>query len=233
VRIKNTPFQVVGVLQAKGQSPTGQDYDDGAFVPVTTFQSKIQGGLQKYLNGTIFVSALSASDTARAQTAVTNLLRDRHRVPNGTDDDFSIRNLTEIAGAQQEGTKTMTTLLLSIALVSLLVGGIGIMNIMLVSVTERTREIGVRMAVGAKPHHILAQFLVEALTLSLLGGLLGVAIGVAGGARLASTFGWPILVRPDIVVVSVVFSGLVGVGFGLYPARKASLLDPIEALRYE
>jgi putative ABC transport system permease protein len=233
VRIKNTPFQVVGVLQAKGQSPTGQDYDDGAFVPVTTFQSKIQGGLQKYLNGTIFVSALSAADTARAQTAVTNLLRDRHRVPNGTDDDFSIRNLTEIAGAQQEGTKTMTTLLLSIALVSLLVGGIGIMNIMLVSVTERTREIGVRMAVGAKPHHILAQFLVEALTLSLLGGLLGVAIGVAGGARLASTFGWPILVRPDIVVVSVVFSGLVGVGFGLYPARKASLLDPIEALRYE
>jgi putative ABC transport system permease protein len=233
VRIKNTPFQVVGVLQAKGQSPTGQDYDDGAFVPVTTFQSKIQGGLQKYLNGTIFVSALSAADTTRAQTAVTNLLRDRHRIPNGTDDDFSIRNLTEIAGAQQEGTKTMTTLLASIALVSLLVGGIGIMNIMLVSVTERTREIGVRMAVGAKPHHILAQFLVEALTLSLLGGLIGVAIGVAGGARLASTFGWPMLVRPDIVVVSVVFSALVGVGFGLYPARKASLLDPIEALRYE
>jgi putative ABC transport system permease protein len=233
VRIKNTPFQVVGVLQAKGQSPTGQDYDDGAFVPVTTFQTKIQGGLQKYLSGTIFVSALSASDTARAQTAVTNLLRDRHRIPNGTDDDFSIRNLTEIAGAQQEGTKTMTTLLASIALVSLLVGGIGIMNIMLVSVTERTREIGVRMAVGAKPHHILAQFLVEALTLSVLGGLLGVAIGVAGGARLASTFGWPMLVRPDIVIVSVVFSALVGVGFGLYPARKASLLDPIEALRYE
>jgi putative ABC transport system permease protein len=233
VRIKNTPFQVVGVLQAKGQSPTGQDYDDGAFVPVTTFQSKIQGGLQKYLSGTIFVSAVSAADTSRAQGAVTALLRDRHRIPTGGDDDFSIRNLTEIAGAQQEGTKTMTTLLASIALVSLLVGGIGIMNIMLVSVTERTREIGVRMAVGAKPHHILAQFLVEALTLSLLGGLVGVGLGVAGGARLASTFGWPMLVRPDIVVVSVVFSALVGVCFGLYPARKASLLDPIEALRYE
>ena len=233
VRIKNTPFQVVGVLQSKGQSPTGQDYDDGAFVPVTTFQSKIQGGLQKYLSGTIFVSAVSAADTARAQTAVTNLLRDRHRIPTGGDDDFAIRNLTEIAGAQQEGTKTMTTLLASIALVSLLVGGIGIMNIMLVSVTERTREIGVRMAVGAKPHHILAQFLVEALTLSLLGGLVGVLLGIAGGARLASTFGWPMLVRPDIVVVSVVFSALVGVCFGLYPARKASLLDPIEALRYE
>jgi putative ABC transport system permease protein len=233
VRIKNTPFQVIGVLQPKGQSPTGQDYDDGAFVPVTTFQSKIQGGLQKYLNGTIFVSATSAADTTRAQTAVTNLLRDRHRIPNGADDDFSIRNLTEIAGAQQEGTKTMTTLLASIALVSLLVGGIGIMNIMLVSVTERTREIGVRMAVGAKPHHILAQFLVEALTLSLLGGLVGVAIGIAGGARLAATFGWPMLVRPDIVAISVIFSALVGVCFGLYPARKASLLDPIEALRYE
>jgi putative ABC transport system permease protein len=233
VRIKNTPFQVVGVLQAKGQSPTGQDYDDGAFVPVTTFQSKIQGGLQKFLSGTIFVSAVSAADTTRAQTAVTNLLRDRHRIPTGADDDFSIRNLTEIAGAQQEGTKTMTTLLASIAFVSLLVGGIGIMNIMLVSVTERTREIGVRMAVGAKPHHILAQFLVEALTLSLLGGLLGVAIGIGGGAWLAKSFNWPMLVRPDIVGVSVVFSALVGVCFGLYPARKASLLDPIEALRYE
>ena len=233
VRIKNTPFQVVGVLQAKGQSPTGQDYDDGAFVPVTTFQSKIQGGLQKFLNGTIFVSAVSAADTTRAQAAVTNLLRDRHRIPPGADDDFSIRNLTEIAGAQQEGTKTMTTLLASIAFVSLLVGGIGIMNIMLVSVTERTREIGVRMAVGAKPHHILAQFLVEALTLSLLGGLLGVAIGIGGGAWLARSFNWPMLVRPDIVSVAVVFSALVGVGFGLYPARKASLLDPIEALRYE
>jgi putative ABC transport system permease protein len=233
VRIKNTPFQVVGVLQAKGQSPTGQDYDDGAFVPVTTFQSKIQGGLQKYLSGTIFVSAVSAADTSRAQTAVTNLLRDRHRIPTGADDDFSIRNLTEIAGAQQEGTKTMTTLLASIAFVSLLVGGIGIMNIMLVSVTERTREIGVRMAVGAKPHHILAQFLVEALTLSLLGGLLGVAIGIGGGAWLAKSFNWPMLVQPDIVGISVVFSALVGVCFGLYPARKASLLDPIEALRYE
>jgi putative ABC transport system permease protein len=233
VRVKNTPFQVVGVLQPKGQSPTGQDYDDGAFVPVTTFQAKIQGGLQKFLSGTIFVSAISAADTSRAQDAVTALLRDRHHIAQAVDDDFSIRNLTEIAGAQQEGTKTMTTLLASIALVSLLVGGIGIMNIMLVSVTERTREIGVRMAVGAKPHHILAQFLVEALTLSVMGGLLGVAIGIGGGTWLAARFQWPMLVRPDIIVVSVVFSAMVGVGFGLYPARKASRLDPIEALRYE
>ncbi|HEX9296101.1 MAG TPA: ABC transporter permease [Polyangiaceae bacterium] len=233
VRIKNTPFQVIGVLQGKGQSPTGQDYDDGAFVPVTTFQAKIQGGLQKFLSGTIFVSALSAEETARAQTAITNLLRDRHNIRRGTDDDFSIRNLTEIAGAQQEGTETLTTLLASIALVSLLVGGIGIMNIMLVSVTERTREIGVRMAVGAKPHHIMAQFLVEALALSVMGGLIGVGIGIAAGARIAARFGWPILVRPDIVFISVAFSALVGIGFGLYPARKASRLDPIEALRYE
>ncbi len=233
VRIKNTPFQVIGVLQAKGQSPTGQDYDDGAFVPVTTFQAKIQGGLQKYLSGTIFVSAVSAEDTTRAQDAVTALLRDRHHIAQAVDDDFSIRNLAEIAGAQQEGTKTLTTLLASIAAVSLLVGGIGIMNIMLVSVTERTREIGVRMAVGAKPHHILSQFLVEALTLSVMGGIIGVVIGVVGGAKLAAKFGWPMLVRPDIVIISVAFSALVGVGFGLYPARKASRLDPIEALRYE
>jgi putative ABC transport system permease protein len=233
VRVKNTPFQVIGVLEAKGQSPTGQDYDDGAFVPVTTFQAKIQGGLQKFLSGTIFVSAISAADTSRAQDAVTALLRDRHHIAQAVDDDFSIRNLTEIAGAQQEGTKTMTTLLASIALVSLLVGGIGIMNIMLVSVTERTREIGVRMAVGAKPHHILAQFLVEALTLSVMGGLLGIAIGIGGGTWLAARFQWPMLVRPDIIVVSVLFSAMVGVGFGLYPARKASRLDPIEALRYE
>jgi putative ABC transport system permease protein len=233
IRIKNTPYQVIGVLQAKGQSPTGQDYDDAALVPLTTFQTKIQGGLQKFLSGTIFVSALSASDTTRAQNAITGLLRDRHHIRQTADDDFSIRNLTEIAGAQAEGTKTMTTLLASIALVSLLVGGIGIMNIMLVSVTERTREIGVRMAVGAKPHHIMSQFLVEALTLSVMGGLVGVGIGIGGGRWLATRFAWPILVRPDIILISVVFSALVGVGFGLYPARKASRLDPIEALRYE
>jgi putative ABC transport system permease protein len=233
VRIKNIPFQVVGVAGKKGQSPVGQDYDDAAFIPVTTFQSKIQGGLQKYLSGVIYVSSMSAADTARAQTGVAELLRDRHHIQPGADDDFSIRNLTEMASAQEEGTKTLTTLLASIAAVSLLVGGIGIMNIMLVSVTERTREIGLRMAVGAKPHQILAQFLVEALSLSVLGGIIGVVLGVSAGAKLASKFGWPMLVRPDIILVSVVFSALVGVGFGLYPARKASQLDPIEALRYE
>jgi putative ABC transport system permease protein len=233
VRIKNTPYEVVGVLVGKGQSPTGQDYDDGIYIPVKTFLTKVQGGLQKYLSGVIFVGAASEKDTARAESAITNLLRDRHRIGQGQDDDFSIRNLTEIAGAQQEGTRTLTTLLASIAAVSLLVGGIGIMNIMLVSVTERTREIGVRMAVGAKPHHILSQFLIEALTLSVMGGLLGIALGIGAGTRLSAQFGWPMLIRPDVVVISVVFSALVGVGFGLYPARKASRLDPIEALRYE
>jgi putative ABC transport system permease protein len=233
VRIKSIPFQVVGVLAKKGQSPGGQDYDDAVFVPQSTYQAKIQGGLQKYLAGVIFVGAISAEATARAQSEVTAILRDRHHVQPGMDDDFSIRNLTEMASAQQEGTRTLTTLLASIAAVSLLVGGIGIMNIMLVSVTERTREIGVRMAVGAKPRHILAQFLVEALTLAVAGGVIGVALGLLAAQRLASRFQWPMLVRPDIILIAVGFSALVGVGFGLYPARKASRLDPIEALRYE
>jgi len=233
VRIKSTPFEVVGVLAAKGQSLMGQDYDDGVYIPVHTFQTRIQNGLQKFLNGVVFVSAISLERTAIADLQVTNLLRDRHHVAPGADDDFSIRNLAEIAGAQQEGTRTLTTLLASIAAVSLLVGGIGIMNIMLVSVTERTREIGVRMAMGAKPHHILAQFLVEALALAVIGGFIGVAFGVGTGTLISSRFGWPMLLRLDVIVISVVFSAMVGVVFGLYPARKASRLDPIEALRYE
>jgi putative ABC transport system permease protein len=232
VRIKNIPFQVAGVLARKGQSPVGQDYDDAAFVPSTTFQAKVQGGLKNYLAGTIFVGAAS-NDTERAEHQLRGLLRDRHHLAAGADDDFSIRNLAEMASAQQEGTRTLTTLLASIAAVSLLVGGIGIMNIMLVSVTERTREIGIRMAVGATARDILLQFLAEALALAVLGGAVGVVLGVGTAWRLAASFGWPVLVRPDVIVVAVAFSGLVGVGFGLYPARKASLLDPIEALRFE
>ncbi|MFZ5890268.1 MAG: ABC transporter permease [Myxococcota bacterium] len=233
VRINNVPFEVIGVLAAKGQSAVGQDYDDTVLIPVSTFRAKIQGGLRSYLNGTIFIQATSSADLPRAQESVTALLRDRHRLAQGVDDDFSLRNLTEMASAQAQGTETMTTLLASIAFVSLLVGGIGIMNIMLVSVTERTREIGLRMAIGAKPHQILAQFLVEAFTLSSMGGALGVTIGVGTALYLASRFGWPLLIRPDIIVISVLFSALVGVGFGLYPAYKASRLDPIDALRYE
>jgi putative ABC transport system permease protein len=233
VRIKNFPFQIVGVASRKGQSVMGQDQDDVVFMPYTTFQAKIQGGLQKFIPGYLMVSAASADDVSRAEKQITNLLRDRHHIAIGADDDFSIRNLTEMASAQQDGVNTLTNLLASIAAVSLLVGGIGIMNIMLVSVTERTREIGIRMAVGARPRDVLAQFLVEALTLSFFGGLIGVLLGVFGAKWLAGRLGWPVLIRPDIIAIAVAFSGLVGVIFGLYPAHKASRLDPIDALRFE
>jgi putative ABC transport system permease protein len=234
VRIRNIPFQVVAVMDKKGQSPMGQDYDDGVCIPYTTFRSKIQGGSNVYItNGSIMAGASSATLTSRAQAQISNLLRDRHHLGQGADDDFSIRNLQEIASAQQEGAKTLGTLLFIVAAISLLVGGIGIMNIMLVSVTERTREIGVRMAVGAEPADILSQFLVEALSLSALGGLFGVAFGILGGQWAASKNHWSMLIRPDIVVISLGFSALVGIVFGLYPAYKASRLDPIDALRYE
>ena len=233
VRIKSMPFQVIGVLAKKGQSPMGQDYDDAVFIPVSTYGSKIQGGLSNFISGSIFVGASSPQATAKAEREVRSLLRDRHHLGPEVDDDFQVRNLTEIATAQQEGTKTLTALLASIAAVSLVVGGIGIMNIMLVSVSERTREIGVRMAVGAKPRHILAQFLAEALSLSILGGTAGALLGLLVASRLAAQFGWPMLIRPGIIVLALAFSGLVGVVFGLYPAQRASRLDPIEALRYE
>jgi putative ABC transport system permease protein len=233
VRVRNIPFVVVAVMERKGQSAQGQDYDDAVFMPYSTFSSKLQGGLRKYLSGVVFIGAISADMTARAEKDVASLLRDRHNLPPGQPDDFSVRNLSEIAEAQQEGTRTLTTLLASIAAVSLLVGGIGIMNIMLVSVTERTREVGLRMAIGARRRDILAQFLTEALVLSAIGGLLGVGLGLLIAQQLAARFGWQTLLRPDIILISVVFSGLVGVVFGLYPARKAASLDPIEALRFE
>jgi putative ABC transport system permease protein len=233
VQIKGVLFQVIGVAAVKGQSAQGQDYDDAVFIPSSTFMAKIQGGLMAYISGQIMVAAVASDATKRAQDEITALLRDRHRLRQGVDDDFSIRNLAELASAQQEGTKTMLTLLASVAAVSLLVGGIGIMNIMLVSVTERTREIGLRIAIGAKRRNILAQFLVESLVLSVVGGMLGIAAGVSFATSLAARFGWPVLIQPEIIVISVAFSAFVGVVFGLYPARKASLLDPIEALRYE
>ncbi len=233
VRIKNIPFEVIGVAGSKGQSAQGQDYDDTCFVPSSTFQAKIQGGLAAYISGSLVIAASSGAATTAAQTQITDLLRERHHIRAGADDDFSIRNLAELASAQQEGTKTMTSLLASVAAVSLLVGGIGIMNIMLVSVTERTREIGIRLAVGAQSRHILTQFLMEAMALSIGGGLLGVGIGAFASMRIADSFGWPVLIQPNIVAIAVAFSAAVGIVFGLYPARKASRLDPIQALRFE
>ncbi|HXX65921.1 MAG TPA: ABC transporter permease [Polyangiaceae bacterium] len=233
IRVGSTPFSVVGVATAKGQSSSGQDYDDAAFIPISTYEHKIQGSLNNYLQGVIYVEATSAADVDRAQKDITALLRDRHHLSPRDDDDFSIRNMSEIAGARQQGTETMTMLLASVAAVSLLVGGIGIMNIMLVSVTERTREIGLRMALGAKPLNILTQFLIEALTLAMAGGALGIGVGLGIAQALAHRFGWPMLVQPDVIVLSVLFSASVGIVFGLYPARKASQLDPIDALRYE
>jgi putative ABC transport system permease protein len=234
VRINKTPFTVVGVTARKGQSPNGQDYDNTAFIPSTSFLRSVQAqSLGAYISGVVFVQAASSSQTEQAQSEVTQLLRERHRLAEGEANDFDVRSLAELANGQQQSTQTLSLLLASIAAVSLVVGGIGIMNIMLVSVTERTREIGVRVALGARPRDILAQFLVEALTLSMLGGLLGAAAGVGVAKVLAAQFQWPMLVRPDVVVLALGFSALVGVGFGLYPARKASLLDPIDALRYE
>ncbi|HJZ88321.1 MAG TPA: ABC transporter permease [Polyangia bacterium] len=234
IRIKNVPFQVLGILERKGQSPSGYDFDDQVFIPISTFQRQIAGGLHNYINkGAIYVAANPSFGTTRAQADIESLLRERHHLAADAEPDFLIKNLDEIAKAKQESTETLTTFLAGIAAVSLLVGGIGIMNIMLVSVTERTREIGLRMAVGAQPRDILLQFLVEAVSLSALGGVLGIAVGLGAAQRLAARFQWPVKVQPELLVVAVGFSALVGIVFGVYPARKAAQLDPIDALRYE
>jgi putative ABC transport system permease protein len=233
IRLNNVPFEIIGVAESKGQSPWGSDNDDVVFIPSTTFRAKLQGDLHQFINGSIQVSAVSKDKTDDAQAQIEELLRRQHKIREGEPDDFQVRNLAEMAQGQTEGAETMNSLLAGIALVSLLVGGIGIMNIMLVSVTERTREIGLRMAIGAKPRNILVQFMVEAIALSVLGGLLGVGAGLGAAKYLSSKFDWPMLVQPDVVAIAVVFSGVVGIGFGLYPAYKASRLDPIQALRYE
>jgi putative ABC transport system permease protein len=232
-RVRNIPFTVLGVLSKKGQSPYGQDLDDVVLIPTTTFRSKIQQSLGNSLQGSIFVEATDAAAVARAERNISGLLRDRHHLSPAAEDDFQLRNLAEAASAQEEGTRTLTALLASIAAVSLLVGGIGIMNIMLVSVTERTREIGIRMALGATPANVMLQFLVESLALSVAGGLLGIALGIGGAFILAAKMGWPVVVNPSVIGLSVGFSAIVGIGFGLYPAYKASQLDPIVALRWE
>ncbi|MGE5725069.1 MAG: ABC transporter permease [Acidobacteriota bacterium] len=231
VRISNLPFKVVGVLGAKGQSAAmGQDQDDVIFVPITTLQKKLTG--EPWLRY-IVVSAVSKDATYAAQEEITALLRDRHRIRPGQDDDFMVRNLADVAQLADQSSRVMTMLLASIAGVSLIVGGIGIMNIMLVSVTERTREIGVRMAIGATEEDVQRQFLIEAVVLSLMGGAAGIFFGVGSSLIISKLLGWAVLVSPLAIVAAVIFSAGVGVFFGFYPARKAALLDPIEALRFE
>jgi len=233
IRIKKIPFTVVGVLSLKGQSPQGQDQDDTIYVPVTTAQKKLFGTTFPGMVRTIMVKAKSTEELASAEKQITDLLRQRHRIGPKQENDFTVRNLTQFMQAQEQSTKAMTLLLGAIASVSLLVGGIGIMNIMLVSVTERTREIGIRMAIGAKTWDIRLQFIIEALILSLIGGIAGIIAGVSGSLIISTLAGWSTVVSPFSILLAFGFSGLVGIFFGFYPAYKASLLDPIEALRYE
>ncbi|MBI5142992.1 MAG: ABC transporter permease [Nitrospirae bacterium] len=233
IRIKNIPFTVIGTLEAKGQSPMGQDQDDTIMVPVTTAQKKLFGTAFPGMVRMIIVKGKSAEELPDAERQIAELLRQRHRIGPKQEDDFTVRNLTQAMQAAEQSTKVMTMLLGAIASVSLLVGGIGIMNIMLVSVTERTREIGIRMAVGAKTWDIRLQFMIEALTLSLIGGVTGIVLGISGSYAISAIAGWPANVSALSVALSFCFSGFVGIFFGFYPAWKASLLDPIEALRYE
>jgi putative ABC transport system permease protein len=231
IRINKLPFKVVGLLTPKGTSAAmGQDQDDIILVPITTLQKKITG--QDWLRW-IMVSAISRDASYSAQQQITGLLRDRHRIRPGQDDDFFVRNLADIADLADQQAKLFTVLLASIASISLIVGGIGIMNIMLVSVTERTREIGIRMAIGATEGDVQQQFLIEAVVLSLVGGAVGIASGMATSYIITQTLEWPVLVSPMAIIAAVVFSMAVGIFFGFYPARKAARLDPIEALRYE
>src|SRR5512143_1353059 len=233
IRIKNVPFIVIGVLAEKGQSPQGQDQDDTILIPVTTAQKKLFGTQFPGMVRIIMVKAKSAEDLPSAEKQITELLRQRHHIGQKQDNDFTVRNLTQIMQAAEQSSKVMTLLLGAIASVSLLVGGIGIMNIMLVSVTERTREIGIRMAIGAKTWDIRLQFIIEALTLSLIGGLIGIFAGIGTSMILSSTMDWPTVVSPLSIVAAFGFSGFIGIFFGFYPAYKASLLNPIDALRYE
>jgi putative ABC transport system permease protein len=236
IRIKKVPFTVVGVLEAKGQSSFGQDQDDVILIPISTAKKKVLGRLTQSNPRSVQavnVRVKEADLMVEAEDQIRDLLRQRHRLQPGQDDDFQIRVLAELFAAQEESARVMTMLLAAIASVSLLVGGIGIMNIMLVSVTERTREIGLRMAVGARSRDILAQFLIEAVTLAIAGGVVGIASGLVGAQAIASFAGWTTDVPPEAIALAFVFSGAVGVFFGFYPARKASRLDPIDALRYE
>jgi putative ABC transport system permease protein len=230
IRLRNIPFKILGVLTRKGLSVMGTDQDDVVIIPYTSAMKRVSR--RTNLNS-IIVQTKSAASSAKIQADMANLLRQRHRLASGRDDDFTIRGQEEIAVAATATTKTLTVLLGAIASVSLLVGGIGIMNIMLVSVTERTREIGIRMAVGAHSRDILLQFLAEAITLSSLGGILGILLGVGTARLLSAVADWPTMISTSSIVIAFLFSAAVGVFFGFYPARKAAQLDPIDALRYE
>ena len=230
IRIRNVPIKVLGVLKAKGSSLMGSDQDDVVIMPYTTAMRRIAGTTT--LRG-IIISTISSDRMAEVQNGIMELLRQRHRIQAGREDDFTVRSQQEISEAMTATTETMTALLAGVAIISLIVGGIGIMNIMLVSVTERTREIGIRMAVGARGRDILSQFLIEAVTLSSIGGLLGIAVGLGGAKAITVIKQWPTLVSVDSIIIAFCFSAAVGVFFGFYPARKAAQLDPIEALRYE
>ncbi len=230
IRIKNAPFVVTGLLSSKGMSMMGQDQDDIVLVPYTSAMKRLSGV-------TTFrsfqIKSISSEAVTEVQQQITDLLRQRHKIEPGKDDDFLVRTQQEITQTATEASRVMTLLLGSIASVSLLVGGIGIMNIMLVSVTERTREIGIRLAVGARSRDILLQFLIEAIALSLVGGILGIFLGMGGSALVSSKMGWATLISMDSIVISFLFSGAIGIFFGFYPARKAAQLDPIDALHYE
>jgi putative ABC transport system permease protein len=236
IRVRNIPMTVVGVLAVKGQNSMGQDQDDTVMVPLSTLRNRIWGGdassrLKRV--GSILVKVQDGKDMTQVEDNIKDLLRQRFKVAPGGDDPFVVRNLTEILRAQEESSRVMTLLLAAVAGISLLIGGIGIMNIMLVSVTERTREIGLRMAVGARGRDILAQFLIEAVTLSLIGGAIGVVLGAAATWGVGALSGWEVSLSAAAVLMAVCFSVLVGVFFGFYPARRASKLQPIAALRYE
>ena len=233
IRVKNVPFRVVGILTPKGQSTQGTDQDDAVFIPFSTAERRVLGTTKLGTVGAIMVSAVSPVAIPEAERQIKELLRERHRLRRDQTDDFTIRNLADIAATAQSTNQVMSLLLASVASVSLVVGGIGIMNIMLVSVTERTREIGIRMAVGAKRRDILTQFLLEAVVLSTLGGLCGAVVGIVGSKLVSALAAWPTIVPLEAVLLAILFSGAVGIFFGFYPARKAARLDPIQALRYE